>query len=272
MPAKNHTTKAKGLIHQKQSFKHFDLRHLQPSEDLACFVEHYWVITWCRQGQPAYTQYNLPHPSQHLVIDPQATTGVFGVQEGRFAYTLKDSGRIFGVKFWPGAFHAFHQKPVSQITNKHIKIDNVFNVNNNELEQAFAMHENPTATASNIESLLREMSPKLTEKASLTRSVVEFIEENKEMVSVQLLAEEFNTATRTLQRLFDTYIGVSPKWVIDRYRIIEAVNMLNNEPPVNLTDLSCKLGYYDLAHFSKVFFRLVGCLPSNYNCISLRQK
>lgn len=257
-------SKAKGLIHQKQSFEHFDLIRLQPSEDLACFVEHYWVITWCLQGQPAYTQYNLPHPSQHLVIDPQAVTGIFGVQEGRFSYTLKDSGCIFGVKFWPGAFHTFYQKPVSQITNKHIKVDSVFNLNNNELEQVFGVHESPAAMVSNIESLLREKAPTLKVKASLARSMVEFIEKNKEVVSVKSLAEEFNTTVRTLQRLFDTYIGVSPKWVIDRYRIVGAVDALNQHQAINLTDLSHGLGYYDLAHFSKIFTTLIGCSPFVY--------
>src|SRR5690606_19758258 len=64
------------------------------------------------------------------------------------------------------------------------------------------------------------------------------------------------------QRLFKEYIGVSPKWVIDRYRMIAAVEALNDSADSNLTELAHRLGYFDQAHFSKAFSALTGLSPS----------
>lgn len=71
-----------------------------------------------------------------------------------------------------------------------------------------------------------------------------------------------NISTRTLQRLFKRYIGVSPKWVIDRYRMIDAVEALNRGDSPDLADLAYRLGYFDQAHFTRAFSALVGRPPS----------
>ena len=85
-----------------------------------------------------------------------------------------------------------------------------------------------------------------------------------ELYSVAALARLTGISARTLQRLFENYVGVGPKWVIDRYRMIEAVEALNAEAELSLTTLAHALGYFDQAHFSKAFLALTGKSPSSY--------
>ncbi len=258
------TRPARGLLHQKLSFEHFELTQFDPSEALSPFVETYWMILWDLSGRPAYTQKNLPHPSQHLVLDPQGQTGLFGVATGAFPYRMEGSGRVLGTKFRPGAFHAFFGKPVSVLTDSNQPIETVFGRTGAELDREFIQLNDPMAMVDRIEDLLLARRPHLDARAKQARRIVEAIEAQKDTFSIAHLATDFGITARSLQRLFDRYIGVGPKWVIDRYRMIEAVEALNRGEAPSLTDLAHRLGFFDSAHFTHRFQTLTGMAPSVY--------
>jgi len=79
---------------------------------------------------------------------------------------------------------------------------------------------------------------------------------------VEQLVEQFGIPKRTLQRWFNQYIGVSPKWVIRRYRMHEAIDFI--ERGMELSQLAMELGYFDQAHFNKDFRAAVGKSPKQY--------
>ncbi|SFD53008.1 helix-turn-helix domain-containing protein [Pseudoalteromonas denitrificans] len=102
-------------------------------------------------------------------------------------------------------------------------------------------------------------------KSILTRQIVKYIKTNKNCIFINQITHEFSITKRTLQRLFETHIGQPPKWVIERYRMMDALDKLNTSNKVSLTELSHQLGYFDLAHFSKAFTTLMGTPPSHYH-------
>jgi AraC-like DNA-binding protein len=65
-----------------------------------------------------------------------------------------------------------------------------------------------------------------------------------------------------MQRLFADYVGVSPKWVILRYRIHEALERAESE--VEWARLAADLGYSDQAHLVRDFTQTVGVSPTAY--------
>lgn len=69
---------------------------------------------------------------------------------------------------------------------------------------------------------------------------------------------------RGLQRLFCEYVGVSPKWVIQRYRLQDAAVLLASGSSGQLAALAAELGYFDQAHLAQDFRRLFGISPSQY--------
>ena len=69
---------------------------------------------------------------------------------------------------------------------------------------------------------------------------------------------------RPLQRIFSQYVGVSPKWVIMRYRLQEAADQLARNEIVNWPKMALDLGYFDQAHFIKDFKMIVGRTPAEY--------
>lgn len=259
---------ARGLLHERVSMAHFDLIRIAPSEALKPFIENYWIIIWDLENKPAYIQENLPHPSPNLVIDPQGQTGLFGIQTGKFTYRLQGSGRIFGVKFWPGALHAFLKKPLNRLTDAHASIREVCTTSDIKLERLFLDYNDPTSIAKDVETMLLARNPMLDKNERNSRKLVEYIEKNPEIFNLHQLTKPMGLSARSVQRLFETYIGIHPKWVIDRYRMLSAVDALNRGDPVNLTNLAHELGYFDQAHFTKAFSALTGYPPSHYRAAS----
>lgn len=255
---------ARGLLRQSLTLEAIELIRVDPSPDLAGIVEYFWIVLWSRGDRETYRQENLPHPSQHLVLDPQGRTGIFGLMREKFAYELAGSGRVIGLKFRPGMFAGFLGWPVSEMTDKVEPIAPVFDVPDEELVTRFVRLNNPADMADPLEDLLRAHLPAPDKKSEEAREIVSLIDEASDLFSVVELARRTGLNVRSLQRLFDRYVGASPKWVIDRYRMLEAVTSLNEGRDLNLTTLAHELGYFDQAHFSHAFTALTGKPPSSY--------
>jgi len=94
--------------------------------------------------------------------------------------------------------------------------------------------------------------------------IIDTIIANRTITRVDEVAHQFGTTPRTLQRLFRQYVGVSPKWVIKRYRLHEAAVHLADGDTLDWTKLAVDLGYFDQAHFINDFKALVGTTPAAY--------
>ena len=92
---------------------------------------------------------------------------------------------------------------------------------------------------------------------------VELVQREREITRVEQMAARLATTPRTLQRLFDRYVGVSPKWVIQRYRLHEAAERLAAGSGDHAV-LAAELGYSDQAHFARDFKAIVGMTPAAY--------
>lgn len=82
--------------------------------------------------------------------------------------------------------------------------------------------------------------------------------------SVAELAEQVGLSERSLECMSNAYIGVGPKWLLMRRRVHRAVERLNASEYESLSDLAHGLGWFDYAHFSREFKRIVGQTPRVY--------
>jgi AraC-like DNA-binding protein len=90
--------------------------------------------------------------------------------------------------------------------------------------------------------------------------LVELVERHR----VEDVVERFGIAPRTLQRLFARYVGVSPKWVLRRYRLHEAAARLAAEQDRTWAEVAAELGYFDQSHFIRDFTAAIGLTPVAY--------
>lgn len=106
--------------------------------------------------------------------------------------------------------------------------------------------------------------PSADPQAARLAALVAQVAADPALLTVQALADRANLSLRSLQRLFDRYVGVSPKWVINRYRLHEAIARVQESRVVDWAELALSLGYFDQAHFIADFTRLVGHPPRAY--------
>jgi AraC-like DNA-binding protein len=253
----------RGILNVRRVEAAAGLTRYWPSADLAPFVEHYWIVGWdLEQPQVAET---VPHPSVHLVCETStAEAEVVGIKRSRFSVVLEGRGRVVGTKFRPGAFRPFVTRPVSAFTDRRLPVVEVFGRCASRLREQALGHADDLRAIAVVESFLRGLDPAPDEGMLLAGRVAARIAEAREVTRVDRLASEFHTSVRRLQRLFAEYVGVSPRWVIRRYRLLDAVERVGRATAIDWADLALALGYADQAHFIRDFKRLVGRSPADY--------
>lgn len=230
-----------------------------PVEALAEHIEHFWSVEWDLRGQPDLEPQTLPHPSVHVIIEG-GKHEVSGVFTRRFVRALTGRGWVFGIKFRPAMFEALLGAPVSTLANRTVPLAEVFGPEGVTFARALAKGERISLTEAFFLPRLRQVDP----DARRVRDVVERAAVDRSLLKVEQLASLAGVTVRTLERQFRRYVGVRPKWVLQRYRLHEAHERLKAEPHLELADLAAELGYVDQPHFVRDFKALVGVTPGAY--------
>ncbi len=254
---------SRAILRPRVGAEKFQLSRHAPTQDLHFFVERYWIVRWDLRGQEPYTQETLPYPCVHAVLEQNASR-VYGVETGRFSRLLKDTGLVFGIKFRPGAFHAFTKTPISQLTNCTIDFFEAFDVSCYTLEETLLTQVDDAKMVVVAEQFLRDCHPQQDENITLINQIIDTTSTQQAITRVDHIVEQFAVNKRTLQRLFQQYVGVSPKWFIQRYRLHEVAEQLHRRLPIDWAQLALDLGYFDQAHLIKDFKMLVGKTPTEY--------
>lgn len=252
-----------GVLRSRAGAASFQLTRHAPSADLAPWVERHWIVRWDLEGREPYPQETLPHPCVNLVIDA-GRTGVFGVGTRKFEVLLEGRGQVVGAKFKPGAFQPFFRRPVSELTDRMEPLDAVFGGGGADLEREVLADEDDARQIALIEAYLRPHIPAPDENVTAVLRVIEAALADRELTTVDQLVARSGVAERTLQRLFRKYVGVSPKWVIQRFRLHEAVARAEGGAAIDWASLAHELGYFDQAHFINDFKAQVGRSPTEH--------
>ena len=250
----------RGQIHDERRFQHV---RLAPSSDLSRFVAHFWIVAWDLRGQKPFLAQTLPHPAVHLVIEARRAE-VGGVSTGRFSRRLHGQGRVFGIKFRPAAFQPIFGAPMHRLTDRKLPVRELFGAAGSALVRAIRGERDERRCVGLAEAFLRERAPRRDATVERVRDLVERMASDPELARVEQVATLARCDRRTLQRLFRSYVGVSPKWVLQRYRLHEAAEQIADGSAGSIADLALRLGYFDQAHFIRDFKAIVGRPPGAY--------
>ena len=237
----------RGILNPEEAAQHFRLTRVPPSADLAHLIDRHWSVEW-DLAEP-FTQEIVTHPSVNIAFEGDGA--IFGVVTERFQRELTGSGHVIATKFRPGGFHPFHPVSAHTLTNAVIPLTEVFT--------DFA----PT-TFAEIEDGLRAHGwaddPRAGRGRGRARADARGPVDHPRRAALPRAA---GYSRRTLQRLFREYVGVTPKWVLDRIRLHEAAERMadgDSDWPAMALDL----GFFDQAHFIKAFKAVVGRSPADY--------
>jgi AraC-like DNA-binding protein len=199
----------------------------------------------------------------HLIIE-RGRSEVVGIMRTRFTRRLEGRGRVVATRFRPGGFRPFVSVPIATLTGKTFPLSALFGRRAKGLEDGVLAHEDDRGALQVLESFLRGLTPEGDPLLTLAGRIVARVESEPGLRRVDDLVREFAMPRRRLQRLFREYVGASPKWVILRYRLLDAAERIATGEIPNFADLALELGYSDQPHFIRDFKSLVGRTPSEY--------
>lgn len=250
-----------GILNPTSAARSFRLTRHLPSRALAPFVARYWVMRWAL-SEP-YRQSVIPYPCVNLAVE-RGRSGIYGVASQTFSRVLEGHGVVFGVQFLPAGFRTFLGASVATLTDRSIPIADVFDASHSEWDEAILEQGTDTAMIARAQSLLLAKDPRRSAEGDAVLRIVDAIADDRAIIKVDDVARSSGTSKRTLERLFREYVGIGPKWVIQRYRLHEAAEHAAAGKVRDWADLAARLGYADQAHFTRDFKRFVGQSPKRY--------
>ena len=173
---------------------------------------------------------------------------------------------MFGVIFRPVGFGPFLNVPAYEIADRLVPASSILgNVDALQTVVLSDCEEDEKVEAAN--AFFHACVPKHDETITLAGQLVNRICEDRDIKTVDGLVAAFGIGKRSLQRIFNEYVGVSPKWVIRRYRLHELIERSNSGDVADWSQLALELGYFDQAHLINDFHSITGYSPTEYQAL-----
>lgn len=92
----------------------------------------------------------------------------------------------------------------------------------------------------------------------------EWIEQHEsEPIDYERLAQELRMSRRSMERRFKQSVGVTPLGYLQKLRVERAKSLLE-EGTWTFSEITYQVGYEDIPFFRKLFVRLTGLRPQEY--------
>jgi AraC-like DNA-binding protein len=260
------------VLRPDQLAAHVGLDRADCAPEVASWVENHWSLRWDLPAGATYLSSTLPHPACNLSVERGAgrpevgddPVVVTGVPTRRFDVTIRGRGWVHGVKFRPGGLAALTGVHARELRNRTVPAAEVLPERTVTALRALGPGVHLDECRDVVDSALAALGGAPDADYDALLDLVATMLADRSMVRVAQVESASGLGTRSLQRLFARYVGVSPKWVLARYRMHDVVTALDDGYDGSLADLAARHGWFDQAHFTREFTTLVGVPPGEY--------
>jgi AraC-like DNA-binding protein len=260
--------RTRGILDFRRALDCVQLNRLMPAGDLRPWINSYWIVSWDLPPGLVHRQTNISHASIKAAFEPEGIF-LYGVPARRIVRDISGKGSAFSVIFRPGGFFPFWGSSVSQLTGKRITLEEAFGAPAafwaSRMNAARSEKERAAITDAFWRKLREATHARApSDEPAAATALAERIIHDRSIVTVSDAAAATGMDVRSLQRLFRTEVGITPKDLILRFRLQEAAERLLRDPGVSCGQIALDLGYFDQAHFNRDFKALVGVSPDAY--------
>jgi len=115
-----------------------------------------------------------------------------------------------------------------------------------------------------LDNYIFSLIPKKNKDNPLIKYAAEKIFKSPTRHILNEIQKDIRVTERTLQRMFEKNIGVSPNQFRKIHQFNKAFQQLNNRQFQNLTDIAYDNGYADQSHFNRAFKQFTNITPKEY--------
>lgn len=257
----------RGIVHPRTGFEHFRLQRYEPGEPLAPYVDRLWCVSWQLGPDEVFDQPIFAHPAVNVVLEPERAN-VYGPPTRLSRQRLTGQGWGVAAMFRPGGARPF-------VGSARHWVDRIEPIAEQWIDGAAVVEDVRSAAGPpevaelarvvRLRSFLTGLAPaEVPADTALVSAAASLIADDRTLCRVEDLAARAGVGTRSLQRLFAEHVGMSPKQVIRRYRLLEAAESVATGADVSWAQLATDLGYSDQAHLTREFTAAFGVSPARY--------
>ena len=241
---------------------HVSFHTYLPPDDLAPFIEHFWTIRWDEASKTYHSEEVMHRPYVDVFVSIQQS-GIQGTFRGKRTYDASGNGRIVGIRFRPGAFHMFWGGALADLQDKIIDLQQVFHrADSRYIEHLLTLDDE--AVIHNLVNLIRSKHPQRDANIELINQIITAIETDENLTTVIAVAKAFSRSERWLQQLFQDYVGIGLKWLLQRHKLLAAAQQIRESDKPNWATIAYDLGYSSQQHFITDFKQVLGKTPLQY--------
>lgn len=234
-----------------------ELLRFELREELSELVRHVWIVRWALPPGEVSQQRVLTYPTFNLVIMSGAAA-LYGPDPRLYVRELTGNGWAVGLLLRPAAGVLLSAVSPGELVAKSTPVTDAPIAAVESAMQAPAPQQPLQAL---LEGWLLPIAARVDARGRLVNRVAQLAEDDVNILRVSQLAEQSGISRRSLERLVEAHIGVSPKWLIECRRLQEAATTLHTKPDVDLSALALSLDYVDYAHFSRRYKEVLGETP-----------
>ncbi|MCW2905349.1 MAG: hypothetical protein JWL68_138 [Actinomycetia bacterium] len=239
-------------------------------------IDRFWAVRWDLPPGVAHQQQLLTHPGANVSVghangEPgQRQPGpvearLYGVARGLSARVLVGRGWTVAAMTRPGGLGAFITGSAAEFTDRIVPVGQALGTDEEALLRQVTAEPDEAARVALLAAALEQaVDPERRLPAAEVAGVARLAEEDRAVRRLGDLCERAGIGARTLQRMFLQYAGVSPTWVLRRYRLLEAAESVREGKPVSWAEIAADLGYADQAHLTRDFRAAIGQTPAAY--------
>jgi AraC-like DNA-binding protein len=249
------------ILRPSEAEQTITVTRLPASGPLEPYVDYLWYVGW--RAVEEHRQQVVPQPRVHVAAE-HGRLLVHGISHQPFFRTLSGVGHTLGAAFHPGGFRPLLRRRVGTLCDLVVPAGELFEVDDRPVAQRILAGSDVPAMVEALESYLLALDPEPDPVVEEVRALVQLAEEDRGITRAEQLADRGAMSLRSLQRLFTDYVGIGPKWVIARWRILDAAAAAHGGDPVDWAALAVELGFTDQAHLTRAFTAVVGTPPATY--------
>jgi AraC-like DNA-binding protein len=281
---------SRGIIDPGVFQERLALNRYPPGAELDGLIDRFWVVAWRLPDGVVHEQQVLTHPCANFSVSPAEPADddgsspssalaesalcspveamLNGVELGLSTRRLSGSGIAVAAMTTPGGLGAFVPGPASELNNRVIPLGPALGFDNEALIADIGSTPDESGKVAVLRDRLIDVvaqaDPDRVRAAREVASIARLAETDRSLQRLDDLASAARIGVRTLQRMFAEHAGVSPTWVLRRYRLLEAAETVRDGRPVVWAQVATDLGYSDQAHLVRDFRSAVGTTPAAY--------
>lgn len=169
-----------------------------------------------------------------------------------------------GIEFRPAGLHALYQVDMSETTDRFVDFIKVTDEKEtNMLHSIVKDYRGFKKTCRKLDAYFLNMATgKATEP--FTANALGIILKNNGFISMEDLAIETGLSTRQLRRRFNEVIGISPQKYSKIIQLKYVLELIEKDERSSLTEIAYQSNFYDVAHFTKTFKRMMNSHPRDF--------